>query len=257
MQQVGMIVVCDLGGLIGYDGKLPWHNKTDLKRFKKLTMGGTLIMGRKTYDSLPVSEKTGKKLGSRLKHVLSYHASEYTDTEDTKWFRNWDKALLACSEKYDECKGTYTMYGPGAPDYPLCSCGEASTYEIGWCGRKKPIWIIGGESIYREALMLNIPDFIDLTIMNFIHIGPVRDSIRASLKKSSNLPHIPYMYMVESEIQNKDDKTVWHRRYVKRPGGFSSSFIESIRDTSKSKIQLKFEEHEDGDINITGESLVK
>ena len=39
-------------GVIGQDGDLPWRLSSDLRRFKKLTMGGTLIMGRKTYESI-------------------------------------------------------------------------------------------------------------------------------------------------------------------------------------------------------------
>ena len=39
--------------MIGHDGKLPWHIPADLKRFKALTMGSGMIMGRKTFDSLP------------------------------------------------------------------------------------------------------------------------------------------------------------------------------------------------------------
>ena len=40
-------------GVIGRDGKLPWHIPADLKRFKALTMGSAMVMGRKTFDSLP------------------------------------------------------------------------------------------------------------------------------------------------------------------------------------------------------------
>lgn len=40
-------------GVIGRDGRLPWHISADLKRFKALTMGSVMIMGRKTFDSLP------------------------------------------------------------------------------------------------------------------------------------------------------------------------------------------------------------
>ncbi|MEY3906021.1 MAG: hypothetical protein RIR59_844, partial [Pseudomonadota bacterium] len=40
-------------GVIGLDGKLPWHLPADLRRFKQLTMGAPMIMGRKTFDSLP------------------------------------------------------------------------------------------------------------------------------------------------------------------------------------------------------------
>ncbi len=40
-------------GTIGKMGKLPWHLSADLKRFKALTMGKPMIMGRKTFESLP------------------------------------------------------------------------------------------------------------------------------------------------------------------------------------------------------------
>src|SRR3546814_2788197 len=40
-------------GVIGRDGKLPWHLPADLKRFKALTMGRPMIMGRKTFESFP------------------------------------------------------------------------------------------------------------------------------------------------------------------------------------------------------------
>jgi dihydrofolate reductase len=39
--------------VIGRDGGLPWRLPTDLKRFKELTTGGTVVMGRRTWDSLP------------------------------------------------------------------------------------------------------------------------------------------------------------------------------------------------------------
>jgi len=40
-------------GVIGREGRLPWHLPSDLRRFKALTMGSPMIMGRKTFDSLP------------------------------------------------------------------------------------------------------------------------------------------------------------------------------------------------------------
>ena len=40
-------------GVIGRDGKLPWHLPADLKRFRALTMGKAMVMGRKTFESLP------------------------------------------------------------------------------------------------------------------------------------------------------------------------------------------------------------
>lgn len=40
-------------GVIGKDGRLPWHLSADLRHFKRVTMGGAMIMGRRTFDSLP------------------------------------------------------------------------------------------------------------------------------------------------------------------------------------------------------------
>src|SRR3546814_1278341 len=40
-------------GVIGREGKMPWHLPADLRRFKSLTQGTPMIMGRKTFDSLP------------------------------------------------------------------------------------------------------------------------------------------------------------------------------------------------------------
>ena len=51
--------------VIGADGKIPWHLPEDLRWFKELTMGGTLLMGRVTYDSI------GKPLPGRTTIVMS------------------------------------------------------------------------------------------------------------------------------------------------------------------------------------------
>lgn len=50
---VTLIVARAQNGVIGRDGRLPWHIPADLKRFKALTMGSVMVMGRKTFDSLP------------------------------------------------------------------------------------------------------------------------------------------------------------------------------------------------------------
>lgn len=59
-----------LNGVIGRDGGLPWRLKSDLQIFKAVTLGKPVIMGRKTWDSLP-----RKPLPGRLNLVLSRDAS--------------------------------------------------------------------------------------------------------------------------------------------------------------------------------------
>ena len=50
---ITLVVARADNGVIGRDGALPWRIPADLKRFKALTLGAPMIMGRKTFDSLP------------------------------------------------------------------------------------------------------------------------------------------------------------------------------------------------------------
>jgi dihydrofolate reductase len=50
---VGLIWAQSTSSVIGRDGAIPWHLPEDLARFKTLTMGHTVVMGRRTWDSLP------------------------------------------------------------------------------------------------------------------------------------------------------------------------------------------------------------
>jgi dihydrofolate reductase len=50
---ITIVIARARNGVIGRDGKLPWHISADLKRFKALTMGSAMVMGRRTFESLP------------------------------------------------------------------------------------------------------------------------------------------------------------------------------------------------------------
>jgi len=50
---ITLVVARAQNGVIGRGGKLPWHIPADLRRFKALTLGSVMVMGRKTFDSLP------------------------------------------------------------------------------------------------------------------------------------------------------------------------------------------------------------
>jgi len=62
---ITLVVAVAENGVIGQDGKLPWHISADLKYFKRITVGKTVIMGRKTYDSI------GKPLPRRSNIVVT------------------------------------------------------------------------------------------------------------------------------------------------------------------------------------------
>jgi dihydrofolate reductase len=60
MSRISFVVAVSRNGTIGRNGGLPWHISTDLKRFKAITMGKPLIMGRKTWESLPKKPLPGR-----------------------------------------------------------------------------------------------------------------------------------------------------------------------------------------------------
>lgn len=58
---IHIIVAIDRKGAIGKNGDLLFHLRDDLRRFKAITMGNTLVMGRKTFDSLPGGALPGRR----------------------------------------------------------------------------------------------------------------------------------------------------------------------------------------------------
>ena len=53
MRELALVVAMNQERVIGVDGGLPWHFSEDLKHFRRITTGHCIIMGRKTWDSLP------------------------------------------------------------------------------------------------------------------------------------------------------------------------------------------------------------
>src|SRR3990170_2952874 len=66
--RISIIAAMAENGVIGRGGQLPWHLKADLQRFKRLTTGHTIIMGRKTWESI------GRPLSGRRMVVVSRQA---------------------------------------------------------------------------------------------------------------------------------------------------------------------------------------
>ena len=58
----GILVATSPENVIGKDNAIPWYYSEDLKRFKRLTIGKTVIMGRKTWESLPVNPLPDRRI---------------------------------------------------------------------------------------------------------------------------------------------------------------------------------------------------
>ena len=102
--EIVIVVARARNGTIGKDGTLPWHIPADLKRFKALTMGSAMVMGRKTFDSLP-----GPLPGRR--HIVL--------TRDTGW-------SAAGAEIAHDLKEALGLAGDG----PLSVIGGAEIFAV-------------------------------------------------------------------------------------------------------------------------------
>ena len=105
--RINIIAAVDRNRAIGKENKLLYWLPNDLKRFKLLTTGHTIVMGRKTFESLPKGA-----LPNRRNVVVSRSVAEL----------------------------------PGCDVYP--SIDEA----LKSCSAQEDVYIIGGESVYRQAL---------------------------------------------------------------------------------------------------------
>jgi len=101
---VTLVVARATNGVIGRDGDLPWRISADLKHFKKVTMGSAMIMGRRTFDSLP------KVLPGRRHIVL---------TRD----RNWSARGAEVAHSVDEALSL-------AESEPISIIGGAEIFEL-------------------------------------------------------------------------------------------------------------------------------
>jgi dihydrofolate reductase len=89
--QLHLIFAKARNGVIGKDNALPWHLPEDMAHFKRVTMGCPVIMGRKTWDSLPARFRP---LPGRLNVVVT--RQDYWDENGAKRSSSLREALLFC-----------------------------------------------------------------------------------------------------------------------------------------------------------------
>jgi dihydrofolate reductase len=87
LRRVGILVAVSPEGVIGQDGKIPWRHPGDQRRFKRLTLGTTVVMGRATWLSLPK-----RPLPDRRNVVLTSNP-----IEGVLCFPDLPSALASCS----------------------------------------------------------------------------------------------------------------------------------------------------------------
>ena len=87
---IAIVVAHSRNRVIGANGALPWHLPSDLKRFKEITQGGTVVMGRKTWESIPAKFRP---LPNRRNLVVSRNGCDAPEV-----FASLDDAIEAAGE---------------------------------------------------------------------------------------------------------------------------------------------------------------
>ena len=130
---VKLIVAVDAGNAIGWaDGRLPWRIPDDLKRFKELTTGKTVLMGRKTFESLNRPEG----LPNRQNIVItSSRPSTFDSGSSVNYFSDGREPVKSFIQVHQACLGCVP----------------------------EDLWVIGGAQVYRTALESGLVDEIHLT----------------------------------------------------------------------------------------------
>ena len=139
---VGLIWAQSDGGIIGNEGAMPWHLPEDLAHFKELTLGSPVIMGRKTWDSLP---RRFRPLPGRRNIVVTRQAG-WSD-EGAEVAHSVDAAieLAASSRDSDDLAGSDDM-----------------------------VWVIGGAQIFAHSLEL--AQRLEVTEIRETFVGDTRAS---------------------------------------------------------------------------------
>ena len=116
-KEIILIAAVSENNVLGRDNKLIWHISEDLKRFKKLTNGHAIIMGRKTWESLPkkyLPDRDNLIISKSIECSLDGNNSKNVENKDLYFFNDIISAHIHC---------------------------KIHCYET--------VWIIGGSSIYK------------------------------------------------------------------------------------------------------------
>jgi dihydrofolate reductase len=128
-----MILAVDQGNAIGWqDGRLPWKISRDMLRFKALTTGSTVVMGRKTFESL------GRPQGLPNRQNVVITTQKHDMTGNPLFFRDGKDPFRSFVQVHQACLG----------------CEPAD------------LWVIGGGTLYDAAIEQSLVDEIYLTLVH-------------------------------------------------------------------------------------------
>jgi dihydrofolate reductase len=204
--QLGAIWAQTKDGIIGRNGTMPWHVPEDLNHFKEITAGKPVIMGRRTWESLP---EPYKPLPGRANVVITQSVSAPEERDGAIWAPSLDMALEeAYKAPQPLMQGNETLTPDvevlqvasqteptpeqtlPEPVEPEAETGEEDTISTTEEPVEYPLvdaWIIGGGTLYAEALARNnLPHYkrvsiIERTVLTAIDETPIPGDTKAPM----------------------------------------------------------------------------
>ena len=163
------------GDVIGSDNKLPWRLKSDLKRFRRITTGHVVIMGRKTFESI------GRPLPNRTNIVLSRNTAltnsgeiDFDGGAQLYWTNTFEDALLIADI-------------------------------VSICRDQKDIFVIGGETMYD---LISANDFV-----NRVYLTEVFADIRGDAYFRARFPRTEWKLVSEEDFSRNHEGDEYAYRF--------------------------------------------
>lgn len=132
-----IIAAVSSNGIIGKRGDLPWYLPADLRRFKALTSGKTVVMGRNTYES--ILARLGHALPNRRNVVITSHA---IDADDIELAGSFDEAMELCDHDCYVIGGAmlYEAAMPVAGTFELTEVAAAIDGDVAFPTFERSAW---------------------------------------------------------------------------------------------------------------------
>jgi dihydrofolate reductase len=182
-----LIAAIDADGGIGKDGYMPWHYSEDLKLFMKLTMGHTIVMGRKTFEGM--FDRGKAPLKNRHNIIVTSHAADYK-------LRFAEVYALSKDERYSPSNLNFITDLNGL-DFE----GDAKVF---YCG---------GADIYRQSI-----EFVDIVYLTRFQESYDCDTFFPKSARSTStefMPDIPSHLALSSTYLISGDRSFIFQIYTR------------------------------------------
>lgn len=163
--------LCKANRVIGNQGTLPWHLPDDLKRFRELTTGHAIIMGRKTWEYGLKRRSLPNRLNIVVSRTLSYSLPECSIDIPGEPSQTTVQLRLSAEDSISQSSNTHLQtLTEQSINQTTSRCIVPSLQDAFHCSaHHSKVFVIGGATIYAQTLPL--ADRLELTLVNGIYDG--------------------------------------------------------------------------------------